>query len=221
MDFVITDPNGRCLMIEFSNFVILNTYVVNAGEGTLKNLQYKIEDFNPKLEQLLDHLHNITELKQETTNSDSEFHPPIGKLVIWTGDLNVAHNAIDIWSLNHNENRAGFTNDERKWFDHLIQDKHYIDIFRMLYPNKQQFSYFEQKIQARKSGKGMRIDYFVVRKDRLNSFNASGSSVVIDCAINTTCDSISDHNPVILSLDKTKLLTSQDQMADDFSNESI
>ena len=118
----ISDKDGRCITMEFSQFYLLNSYVVNLGVDS-KNYDKKINHFNPEIEKYI-----------QTLNKT--------KPVIWTGDLNVAHNPIDIYSTEGMNKIAGYTDDERKWFDNFIKNNDYVDVFRELYPKKQQFSFF-------------------------------------------------------------------------------
>ncbi|KAH0793946.1 exodeoxyribonuclease III [Histomonas meleagridis] len=174
----ITDPNGRCITAEFTNFYLVNSYVVNAG-AQLENLQYKINTFNPQIET---HIENLRKKK----------------MVIWTGDLNVAHEDIDIWTPEGHEKVAGFTKEERDWF-HSFLGKGYVDIFRKLYPTKQQFTFFNYRGFARAKNHGWRIDYFVINRDSIKD------GMIIDCTIDSTVD-FSDHLPVNLLLNKDMII---------------
>lgn len=176
----VTDPNGRCITMEFSKFYLVNSYVVNAGQNGTPNLKYKINEFNPQIEA---HLENLRKKKA----------------VIWTGDLNVAHQDIDIWTTEGLSNVAGFTKEERDWFDSFLK-KGYIDIFRDLYPTKQQFTFFDFRGGSRAKNQGWRIDYFIINKE------AKKDGLIIDCFIDSAID-ISDHLPVNLLLKRSMILT--------------
>jgi exodeoxyribonuclease-3 len=107
----ISDENGRCITAEFSHFFLVNVYVVNAG-ASLENLSLKTQQFLPEL---LAHIESLRLIKP----------------VIWTGDFNVAHEWIDIWSTEGYDQVAGFTPDERSWFRSVLS-RGYVDVFRRL-----------------------------------------------------------------------------------------
>ena len=190
----ISDENGRCITAEFDKFFLVNTYVVNAGEG-LKNLETKISTFLPQLKA------HIDELKGK-------------KPVIWTGDLNVAHEDIDIWEPKGHEKIAGFTKEEREWFHEFLAEG-WSDVFRTLYPDRQQFSFFNFRGNARAKGHGWRIDYFVVPKEFMEK-----EGLVYDCSINNQVD-FSDHLPVALVLDRDQMLTEADKAVEEAKAEDI
>ncbi|EAY12675.1 exodeoxyribonuclease III family protein [Trichomonas vaginalis G3] len=172
------DPDGRCITMEFKNFYLINTYVVNAGED-LGRLDYKIKEWNPKIR------NHIMELEKK-------------KPVIWTGDLNVAHKPIDIWQAEGHEKIAGYTDEERKWFDDFLNEGH-IDIYRELHPESHEFTFFNYRGQAKSKNQGWRIDYFITGKGNIEKLGIS------DCVIEGTIDG-SDHQPVILLADKDKIM---------------
>jgi exodeoxyribonuclease-3 len=180
----ISDPNGRCITAEFDTFFLVNTYVVNAG-SELENLETKMTTFLPQLEA------HIRSLRQK-------------KRVIWTGDLNVAHQDIDIWEPDGHEKIAGFTPEERTWFGAFLGSG-YKDVFRSLYPDKQQFSFFNFRGNERARNRGWRIDYFIVSEDIMNE-----EGLVYDCTIDMSAD-FSDHCPVVLLLDRAKIITGADK----------
>lgn len=179
----VSDKNGRAITAEFSKFFLVNTYVVNAGPE-LQNLEYKINTFNKELG---DH---IEELRKK-------------KPVLWTGDLNVAHKDIDIYSPKGHEKIAGFTPQERKWFDDFL-NKGYTDIFRQLHPDLQEFTFFNFRGNARAKNHGWRIDYFVMPTDTISE------GLIIDCSIDSKT-TFSDHLPVSLLLNKGMILTDDDK----------
>lgn len=84
------------------------------------------------------------------------------KPIIWTGDLNVAHNPIDIKNPESNAKSAGFTKEERECFTNVLKDG-YFDSFRYLYPNVTgAYTYFSYFRNAREKNIGWRLDYFVL-----------------------------------------------------------
>lgn len=179
----ISDENGRCMTVEFDKFYLVNTYVVNAGEDC-KNLKTKMSSFLPELKA---HIESLLPKKP----------------VIWTGDLNVAHQEIDIWSAKGHETIAGFTKQERSWFDDFLKSG-WVDVFRELYPDRQQFSFFNFRGNEKARNRGWRIDYFVMPKALMDT------GLVYDCYIEQNVD-FSDHCPVTLQIDKSKILTSADE----------
>jgi exodeoxyribonuclease III len=163
----------------------VNTYVINAG-AALEKLDSKVKKFLPQLEA---HINDLCQRKP----------------VIWTGDLNVAHQDIDIFTPDGHEKIAGFTPQERGWFDTFLKSGFH-DVFRELYPDKQQFSFFSFKGNERARNHGWRIDYFIVSE----SF-ARQPGLIADCTIDSGVD-CSDHSPVSLVLDRDKLLTADDRV---------
>jgi exodeoxyribonuclease-3 len=135
------DQEGRVITLDFDSFYLVNAYVPNSGQE-LKRLNYRAEwDYS-----LLTHL-KLLDAK---------------KPVIFTGDLNVAHEPIDLARPEANYNKtAGYTQVEIDGFDNLIQAG-LVDTFRKLNPGKVQYSYWSQRINARASNLGWRIDYFLV-----------------------------------------------------------
>jgi len=134
------DDEGRVITLEFPSFYLIGAYVPNSGEG-LKRLDFRMS-FEDDL------LAYMKEL-------DSK------KPVVLTGDLNVAHEEIDIKNPKENVHNAGFTPEERAKFSRLLSAG-FVDSFRSLYPAKVQYSWWSYRFNARASNAGWRIDYFVV-----------------------------------------------------------
>jgi hypothetical protein len=118
------------------------------------------------------------------------------------GDLNVAHKDIDIYEPKGHDKTAGFTPQEREWFDGFLQ-RGYVDLFRHLHPELQQFSFFGYRFNARARGRGWRLDYFVIPEADLKE------GLVRDCIIETT-GNYSDHLPVVLTLDRGMIVGPED-----------
>ena len=113
------------------------------------------------------------------------------KPVVFCGDLNVAHEEIDIKNPKTNHHNAGFTDEERGKFTDLLKAG-FIDTYRSLYPDKVEYSWWSYRFKARERNAGWRIDYFCVSealKDRIAA-----------AAIHTEVQG-SDHCPVELCLD--------------------
>uniref|UniRef100_A0A1I7XHD5 exodeoxyribonuclease III n=1 Tax=Heterorhabditis bacteriophora TaxID=37862 RepID=A0A1I7XHD5_HETBA len=114
------------------------------------------------------------------------------KPVIYGGDLNVAHNEIDLAKPDSNRNKtAGFTDQERQWFSTLL-NAGFKDTYRTLHERKQEFTFWSFVGNARAKNIGWRLDYFVVSNRIMNKVSAS--------EIRTDCMG-SDHAPIILEID--------------------
>ena len=135
---------GRVITLEYKDFYFVCAYVPNSKDGLLR-LDYRMhwED------DLRKHLKALDKVKP----------------VIYTGDLNVAHNEIDLKNPDSNHESAGFSDEEREAFSKLLASG-FKDTFRELYPDKVKYSWWSYRMRARERGVGWRIDYFVV-SDRL------------------------------------------------------
>lgn len=135
------DHEGRVITLEMENFFLVTAYVPNSQDG-LKRLDYRMEwedDFLAYLKRL-----------------DKK------KPVIVCGDLNVAHKEIDLKNPKTNRKNAGFTDEEREKFTHLLSQG-FIDTFRYFYPDTTDaYSWWSYRFRAREKNAGWRIDYFVV-----------------------------------------------------------
>ncbi|TYZ58162.1 hypothetical protein PybrP1_003953 [[Pythium] brassicae (nom. inval.)] len=167
------DDEGRFLALEFAAFWLVHTYVPNAGMK-LERLDYRTKKWDVAMVQLLQELEKT-------------------KPVVWCGDLNVAHQEIDIHDPKTNRNKSpGFTDAERKSFGAMLASG-FVDTFRALHPETQQFSYYSYRFNARAKNKGWRIDYFVVSQALLAKVEASE----IRSAVTG-----SDHVPIVLDLNE-------------------
>jgi exodeoxyribonuclease-3 len=163
------DHEGRLITLELENFFLVCCYTPNSQDG-LKRLDYRMrweDDFRAYLKRL-----------------DAE------KPVVLCGDLNVAHEEIDIKNPKTNRRNAGFTDEERQKFTEL-PNAGFTDTFRALYPEQVTYSWWSYRFQARQKNAGWRIDYFVA-SDRL-------MTNVEDAKIHTDIFG-SDHCPVELDL---------------------
>lgn len=132
---------GRVITCEYENFYFVCCYVPNAQDG-LKRIDYRME-FEDDMREYL------SELDKK-------------KPVIYCGDLNVAHNEIDLKNPKSNSGNAGFSDEERGKFSQLLKSG-FSDSFRTLYPDKTgAYSWWSYRFNARKNNAGWRIDYFVV-----------------------------------------------------------
>ena len=164
------DQEGRVITLEFSEFYMVTVYTPNS-QNELARLPYRMEwerDF-------------LAYLKELETR----------KPVVFCGDLNVAHQGIDLKNPKTNRKNAGFTDEEREKFSQLL-DAGFIDTFRYFYPEQEQiYSWWSYRFKAREKNAGWRIDYFCVSealKDRLE-----------DAKIHTEIMG-SDHCPVELDI---------------------
>ena len=144
MDKAEHDTEGRLITLEFPDFYFVCCYTPNAQDG-LKRLDYRMK-WEDDLREYLVSLKN-------------------NKTVIYTGDLNVAHNEIDLKNPKTNRGNAGFSDEEREKFSQLLESG-FIDSFRYLYPDLEgAYSWWSYRFQARQKNAGWRIDYFIVSDD--------------------------------------------------------
>lgn len=135
------DQEGRVITLEFEEFYLVNCYTPNS-QRELTRLDYRMkwED----------------EFKSYLKKLDTK------KPVILCGDLNVAHNEIDLKNPSTNRHNAGFTNEEREKMTELLNNG-FLDSFRYLYPDtKDVYSWWSYMFHAREKNAGWRIDYFIV-----------------------------------------------------------
>lgn len=137
------DKEGRIITLEFENFYLVTNYTPNA-KRELERLDYRMvwEDEIRKY---------LLELNKK-------------KPVIMCGDLNVAHEEIDLKNPKTNKGNAGFTNEERGKMTELL-NAGFIDSYRYLYPEKIEYSWWSYMGHAREKNVGWRIDYFIVSND--------------------------------------------------------
>ena len=133
------DHEGRVIALEYDKFYIVTVYTPNSQDG-LRRLEYRMkweEDFQA-------FLHKLDE----------------NKPVIVCGDMNVAHQEIDIKNPKTNHKNAGFTDEEREKMTILLNNG-FIDSFRTLYPEQVTYSWWSYRFHARENNTGWRIDYFL------------------------------------------------------------
>ena len=141
------DKEGRVITLEFEKFFMVTVYTPNA-KRELERLEYRVkweQDFRKYLE----------ELRKV-------------KPVVICGDLNVAHKEIDVKNDKANRGQAGFTDEERREFNNLL-DLKYIDTFRKFYPDEERFTWWSYFGKAREKNVGWRIDYFIVSDELDNN----------------------------------------------------
>ena len=163
------DHEGRVITMEMEDFFLITVYVPNS-QDELRRLDYRMQwedDFRAYVMQL-----------------------DAIKPVIICGDLNVAHEEIDLKNPKTNRRNAGFTDEEREKMTTLL-DNGFVDTFRHLYPEQVTYSWWSYRFRAREKNAGWRIDYFLISerlKERL-----------VDAKIHTEILG-SDHCPVELEL---------------------
>ena len=131
---------GRVITLEYPDFYFVTAYVPNSKDGLLRL------DFRMEWEDAL--RRHLMELDQK-------------KPVIYTGDLNVAHEEIDLKNPDDNHFSAGFSDEERAKFSELLEAG-FSDSFRVLYPEQEKYTWWSYRTKARERNVGWRIDYFVV-----------------------------------------------------------
>ena len=137
---------GRVITLEFEDYYFVCAYVPNSKDGLLR-IDYR--------------MHWEDDLRKHLMSLDKK------KPVIYTGDLNVAHNEIDLKNPDTNHQSAGFSDQERDKFSKLLASG-FKDTFRELYPDTVKYSWWSYRMRARERNAGWRIDYFVV-SDRFMS----------------------------------------------------
>lgn len=165
------DQEGRVITLEYETFYLVTVYTPNS-QNELARLEYRMEWEDV----FLAYLKRLEEKKP----------------VIFCGDLNVAHQEIDLKNPKTNRRNAGFTDEERGKFSRLLESG-FIDTFRYFYPDREQiYSWWSYRFKAREKNAGWRIDYFCVSRcleDKLQ-----------DAGILTQVMG-SDHCPVELDID--------------------
>ncbi len=165
------DKEGRLITLEFDNFYFATVYTPNSKQELLR-LDYRMvweDDFR-------EYLLKLNEKKP----------------VVFCGDLNVAHNEIDLKNPKTNHKNAGFTDEERSKMTALL-DSGFTDTFRYFYPDKEGiYSWWSYRFKAREKNAGWRIDYFITS----NSLNDK----LKDAKIHTEIMG-SDHCPVELDIE--------------------
>lgn len=134
------DKEGRIITLEYDKFFIVNCYTPNS-KRELERLDYRMK-WEDEVRSYLKRLDDI-------------------KPVIYCGDLNVAHEEIDIKNPKTNHFSAGFTDQEREKMTELLNSG-FIDTYRYLYPDKVMYSWWSYMRQAREKNIGWRIDYIIV-----------------------------------------------------------
>ncbi len=160
------DQEGRVITLEYETFFLVCVYVPNSQDG-LKRLDYRME----------------------WEDAFREYLRALPKPVVMCGDLNVAHEEIDLKNPSTNRQNAGFTDQERGKFSELLQAG-FVDSWRFQHPGEVKYSWWSYRMNARARNAGWRIDYFVV--------SASLSDAIVSTDIHNEIFG-SDHCPVELT----------------------
>lgn len=163
------NDEGRVITLEYADFFLVCCYVPNAKDG-LARIDYRCE-FEDAMRSYLSSLDKL-------------------KPVIYCGDLNVAHNEIDLKNPKQNRGNAGFSDEERGKLNELL-DAGFTDSYREMNPNTVKYSWWSYRMKARERNAGWRIDYFII-SDRLKS------SIKTAEILNEVFGS--DHCPVLLEI---------------------
>lgn len=166
------DTEGRFVITEHELFTLYNVYIVNGGSGPERH------DFKMRfLRDFTDHLRPLVQA---------------GKPIIITGDFNVAHRDIDVYSPESLAHESGFLPEERAWFDQFL-DIGFVDTFRHFHPQaRDRYTWWAYYERARIGNRGWRIDYFCVTKNLVPRLKRAE---ILDGQAG------SDHCPVVLELD--------------------
>lgn len=168
------DIEGRCITLHFDNFAFVTAYFPNGGRDE--------EHFHFKLAYYDKFLAHVKKLEKKYEH------------VIFCGDLNVAHNEIDLARPKENSKQIGFLPIERAWVDRVI-DAGFIDTFRTKHVGVVKYSWWDQKTRSRERNVGWRIDYIFVSKsfEKLLHDTKTKADIVDDFMG-------SDHAPVFLEM---------------------
>jgi exodeoxyribonuclease-3 len=164
------DSEGRFIVTEFKDFILYNIYFPN-GKASKERLQYKMDFY----EAFIKHCKKL--LKQD-------------KKIVVCGDVNTAHEEIDLARPKENFKTSGFLPEERKWIDKFIAAG-FIDTFRMFNKDPENYTWWDMITRARERNVGWRIDYFYASENlKANIKSASIHSTIMG----------SDHCPIELEL---------------------
>jgi exodeoxyribonuclease-3 len=164
------DEEGRLVGAEYEDFWLLNAYFPNGGRGP-ERLDYKMRFYDAFLA-------FAEKLRKQ-------------KPVIFCGDVNTAHEEIDLARPKENEENTGFLPEERAWIDEVV-DAGYVDTYRHFHPNtKEAYSYWDLITRARDRNAGWRFDYFFVASEFMKRIKSASISPDIYG---------SDHCPVSITL---------------------
>ena len=166
------DSEGRTIIADYGSFTLMSTYLPN-GKASEERLRYKME----YKEAFLDYANSLR---------------AGGKSVVFCGDINTAHNEIDLTHPKPNAKYSGFLREERDWMD-KVAAQGYVDSYRHLNPEREgAYSWWSMRSGARAKNVGWRIDYFFISSDLLGKMAAAEIHADVMG---------SDHCPISLTLD--------------------
>jgi exodeoxyribonuclease III len=165
------DNEGRVIKTKYAKFTLFNIYFPN-GSRDHSRVGYKL-DFYAHLLKICDAMHAA------------------GEKIIICGDFNIAHQEIDLRNHAQNHNTTGFLPDERAWIEKYLEHQ-FVDAFRILYPEREHYTWWTYRSNARARNVGWRLDYFLVSDELMSSIQ--------DVVIHDDIDG-SDHCPVTLVID--------------------
>jgi len=165
------DIEGRVIRTKFHDFILFNVYFPSGQRG-LERVEYKLKFYSHLLE-LCDQLQAA------------------GEKAIICGDFNTAHNEIDLRYPKENKNTSGFLAEERAWIDTYLSHG-LVDVYRILFPERVEYTWWTYRMNARQHNVGWRLDYFMISEELLPYVRG----VVIHSEVTG-----SDHCPVTLDID--------------------
>ena len=165
------DNEGRVIWSNHVGFSLYNVYFPNGGRDHAR-VPYKLAFYA----RLLD----ICDQKKA-----------MGEQVMICGDFNTAHHEIDLQNPKENENSTGFLREERDWID-MYEDHGFVDVYRRLYPERVQYTWWTYRYGARQRNVGWRLDYFMVSKNLMTDV----TNILIHDDVKG-----SDHCPVTLMIE--------------------
>lgn len=144
------DNEGRVVILEFNDFILIGVYVPNSGmidreTKRPSRIEYRTKTWDRQFRILCKSLEKK-------------------KPIIVSGDLNVAYTDMDVHNPVTLKNKAGFTDEERLNFGYLLESTELIDVWRRKHPDKIQFTFFDYRSRGREYNRGWRIDYMLVSK---------------------------------------------------------
>lgn len=170
MGSTVYDTEGRVIVSRYPGFLLFNNYFPNGGRG-LERVPYKLDFYAHLLEYCVNLL-------------------AAGEQIVICGDFNTSHRPIDLRNPKQNEKNTGFLPEERAWIDRFLEQG-FVDVYRMLYPDRVQYTWWTFISNARARNVGWRLDYFLVSRPLAERVQ---DSVIHDDILG------SDHCPVSLIL---------------------
>jgi len=167
VDWSDMDAEGRFVMADFGNLSIMSVYFPSGSSSEERQAV--------KMTFLARFLPLLNRLKDE------------GRELVLCADVNICHNEIDLKNWRGNRKNSGFLPEEREWMNQVIHKSGFVDVFRSLYPEKEQYSWWSNRGQARANNVGWRIDYHITTPEVAKIFDS----------VSVYTDSwFSDHAPV-------------------------